>query len=222
MGVVSELILKENEKIDNSKIMMNRVLRRNLRVKINDYVLVSNITDVPYAKKVHILPFEDSIENLTGDLFETYLKPYFLKVYRPIHRGDTFKVRDTFHPVKFKIIEIEPTKEDCAIVAPETVIWCEGEPIKREDDECLDEVGYDDIGGCKKELALVREMIELPLRHPQVFKTIGVRPPRGVLLYGPPGTGKTLIARAVANETGAFFFLINGFSAGYLFRLLVF
>lgn len=59
-------------------------------------------------------------------------------------------------------------------------------------------------------MAQIREMIELPLRHPQLFKTLGVKPPRGVLLYGPPGSGKTLIARAVANETGAFFFLING------------
>ena len=54
------------------------------------------------------------------------------------------------------------------------------------------------------------QMVELPLRHPQLFRAIGVKPPRGILLYGPPGTGKTLIARAVANETGAFFFLING------------
>merc|ERR1719517_395354 len=69
---------------------------------------------------------------------------------------------------------------------------------------------YDDIGGCKKAMAQIREMIELPLRHPTLFKTLGVKPPRGVLLFGPPGSGKTLIARAVANETGAFFFLING------------
>jgi transitional endoplasmic reticulum ATPase len=96
------------------------------------------------------------------------------------------------------------------IVAPDTVIHCEGEPIKREDEERMDEVGYDDIGGVRRQLAQIREMIELPLRHPTLFKTLGVKPPRGVLLFGPPGSGKTLIARAVANETGAFFFLING------------
>lgn len=74
----------------------------------------------------------------------------------------------------------------------------------------MNAVGYDDIGGVRKQLAQIKEMVELPLRHPSLFKAIGVKPPRGILLYGPPGTGKTLIARAVANETGAFFFLING------------
>ena len=59
-------------------------------------------------------------------------------------------------------------------------------------------------------MAKIREMIELPLRHPNLFKTLGVKPPKGVLLYGPPGSGKTLIAKAIANETGAFFFLLNG------------
>lgn len=63
-------------------------------------------------------------------------------------------------------------------------------------------MGYDDIGGCRKQLAQIKEMVELPLRHPSLFKAIGVKPPRGILMYGPPGTGKTLIARAVANETG--------------------
>ena len=71
-------------------------------------------------------------------------------------------------------------------------------------------VSYDDIGGCEKELTKIRELVELPMRHPKVFTSVGVRPPRGVLIYGPPGCGKTMIAKAVAAETGAFFFLING------------
>ena len=90
------------------------------------------------------------------------------------------------------------------------MIFDEGEPIQREEEDQRDGVGYDDIGGCRHQMAKIREMIELPLRHPTLFKTLGVKPPRGVLLYGPPGSGKTLIARAIANETGAFFFLING------------
>lgn len=110
--------------------------------------------------------------------------------------------------MEFKVIETDPG-EYC-VVSPDTEIFCEGEPIKREDEERLDEVGYDDVGGLRKQMAQIRELIELPLRHPQLFKSIGVKPPKGILLYGPPGSGKTLIAKAVANETGAFFFLING------------
>ncbi|KAG9020977.1 AAA ATPase cdc48 [Tulasnella sp. JGI-2019a] len=111
--------------------------------------------------------------------------------------------------VEFKVIETDP--QEFCIVAQDTVIHTEGDPVKREDEESnLNDVGYDDIGGCRKQMAQIREMVELPLRHPQLFKSIGIKPPRGVLMFGPPGTGKTLMARAVANETGAFFFLING------------
>merc|ERR1712050_384775 len=154
------------------------------------------------------LPLDDTIEGITGNLFDTYLKPYFMEAYRPARQGDLFLVRGGFRPVEFKVVGVDPG--EFVIVAPDTVIHCEGEPVKREDEEKLDDVGYDDIGGCKKAMGQIREMIELPLRHPTLFKTLGVKPPRGVLLYGPPGSGKTLIARAVANETGAFFFLING------------
>merc|ERR1711991_74739 len=130
------------------------------------------------------------------------------EAYRPLKKGDLFLVRQAMHPVEFKVVEMDPSP--FGVIAPDTEIHCEGEPVKREDEERLDDVGYDDIGGCRKQMAQIREMIELPLRHPTLFKTLGVKPPRGVLLYGPPGSGKTLIARAVANETGAFFFLING------------
>merc|ERR1712227_440628 len=123
--------------------------------------------------------------------------------------GDTFVVRGGMRAVEFKVIETDPAPY--CIVAPDTVIHCEGEPVRREDEEdALNSIGYDDIGGCRKQLAQIKELVELPLRHPGLFKAIGVKPPRGILLYGPPGTGKTLMARAVANETGAFFFLING------------
>ena len=170
-----------------------------------------NITakeDVPYIKKVHILPLDDTIEGVSGNLFDVYLKPYFLEAYRPLRKGDLFLVRSAMHPVEFKVVEMDPSPY--GVCAPDTEIHCEGEPVKREDEERADEVGYDDIGGCRRQMAQIREMIELPLRHPKLFQTLGVKPPRGVLLFGPPGSGKTLIAKAVANETGAFFFLING------------
>merc|ERR1719265_2859318 len=201
-------IVLADENLDESKVRINKVVRKNLRVRLGDVVSIHTTNDVPYGKRVHVLPLDDTIEGITGNLFETYLKPYFLEAYRPVRQGDLFLVRGGFRPVEFKIVGVEPG--DFCIVAPDTMIHCEGEPVKREDEERLDDAGYDDIGGCKKQMGQIREMIELPLRHPALFKTLGVKPPRGVLLYGPPGSGKTLLARAVANETGAFFFLING------------
>ena len=94
--------------------------------------------------------------------------------------------------VEFKVCECEPAPY--CIVAPDTEIYCEGEPIKREEEERLDEVGYDDVGGVRKQMAQIRELVELPLRHPQLFKTIGVKPPKGILLFGPPGSGTTSLS----------------------------
>jgi len=201
-------IVLADETCDDQHIRMNKVVRTNLRVRLGDIVSVHQCPDVKYGKRIHVLPIDDTIEGLSGNLFELYLKPYFLEAYRPVKKGDLFLVRGGMRAVEFKVVETDPP-EYC-IVAPETIIHTDGEPVKRADEEKLDEVGYDDIGGCRRQLAQIREMVELPLRHPQLFKNIGVKPPKGILLYGPPGTGKTLIARAVANETGAFFFLING------------
>nr|XP_025678480.1 cell division cycle protein 48 homolog [Arachis hypogaea] len=193
---------------EEPKIRMNKVVRWNLRVRLGDVVSVHQCPDVKYGKRVHILPIDDTIEGVTGNLFDAFLKPYFLEAYRPVRKGDLFLVRGGMRSVEFKVIETDPG-EYC-VVAPDTEIFCEGEPLKREDEERLDKVGYDDVGGVRKQMAQIRELVELPLRHPQLFKSIGVKPPKGILLYGPPGSGKTLIARAVANETGAFFFCING------------
>lgn len=163
--------------------------------------------DVPFGRRVHILPIEDTVQNLQGNLFDVFLKPYFLEAYRPVQKGDCFTVSRAMNTVEFKVVETDPAPY--CIVAQNTVIHYEGAPLKREDEENLDDVGYDDIGGLTTQMTKIREAIELPLRHPKLFRHLGVKPPHGVLLYGPPGSGKTLIARAVANETGAFFYLIN-------------
>jgi len=201
-------IVLADDTCDVGKIRMNKCVRKNLKVRLGDVISVHQCPDVKYGKRVHILPIDDTIEGVTGNLFDVFLKPYFIEAYRPVRKNDLFLVRGGMRAVEFKVVETDPA-EYC-IVAPDTVIHCEGEPIKREDEEKMDDVGYDDIGGVRKQLANIRELVELPLRHPQLFKSIGVKPPRGILMFGPPGSGKTLIARAVANETGAFFFLING------------
>ena len=203
------LIVLIDDDLEDGACRVNRVVRNNLRIRLGDIITVHPCPDIKYASRISVLPIADTIEGITGNLFDVFLKPYFVEAYRPVRKGDHFVVRGGMRQVEFKVVDVEP--DEYAVVAQDTVIHWEGEPINREDEENnMNEVGYDDIGGCRKQMAQIREMVELPLRHPQLFKAIGIKPPRGVLMYGPPGTGKTLMARAVANETGAFFFLING------------
>ena len=202
-----------------------QVVRKNLRVRLGDLVTVTDTKTeggddegVPYGKRIHVLPLDDTIEGVTGNLFEVYLKPYFTESYRPVQKGDLFLVRAAMHPVEFKVVETDPAP--CCIVAPDTVIHCEGEPIKREDEERADDVGYDDIGGCRRQMAQIREMIELPLRHPTLFKTLGVKPPRGVLLYGPPGSGKVLVLLFLSHFSLLLFLLAFSDSNGMLYAFV--
>jgi transitional endoplasmic reticulum ATPase len=145
-----------NDDTEDHKIRMNKCIRKNLRVKLGDIVSVTATGEIPYGKAVQVLPFDDSVEGITGSLFETYLKPYFVQAYRPVKKGDTFIVREGFRPVEFKVMEIDPADTDYCIVEPNCEIFCDGDPIKREDEERLDEVGYDDIGGVRKALATIR------------------------------------------------------------------
>ncbi|KAJ0017250.1 hypothetical protein Pint_10134 [Pistacia integerrima] len=193
---------------DESKIRLNKVARTNLRVRLGDRVSVHVCDDVMDAKRVHVLPLDDTVDGITGDFFNAYLEPFFADSYRLVRKGDLFPVKGGMCSVDFKVVETDPG-ERC-VVTPETEIFCEGEPVKREDEERLNGVGYEDVGGVRKQLGKIRELVELPLKHPQLFKAIGVKPPKGILLYGPPGTGKTLLAKAIANETGCFFLCING------------
>ena len=193
---------------DPNTIRMNKCVRSNLSVRLGDFVHIHQFNEIKNADKIHVLPIDDTIEGLSGNLFEVYIKPYFLNAYRPVTLGMKFIVYKAMHPVEFKVVALEP--EQYGIVTSQTEIHCEGEPIKRDDESNPNDIGYDDIGGCRKQLGMIREMIELPLRHPALFKNLGIKPPKGVLMHGPPGCGKTQIARAVANETGAFFIVVNG------------
>jgi transitional endoplasmic reticulum ATPase len=201
-------IIMTDDSCDENKIRLNEVMRKNIGVKIGDIITIHPFSDLKFGKRIHVLPFDDSILNCTKNLFEDFLKPYFLDSYRPIKKGDIFRVKNDDFSVEFKVVEIDPV--DYCIVGPDTIIYCEGEPLPRKKQTEESEISYDNVGGCQKQLSQIRELVELPLRHPQLFNTIGIKPPRGVLMYGPPGCGKTLIARAVANETGAFLFSING------------
>lgn len=142
---------------------------------------------------------------ISRNLLDVYLRPYFLDQFRPVHNGDTFIVRGGMHPVEFKVVRTDPAPHCVVGSSDDTALHYEGDPISREAEDALNEIGYDDIGGCRKQLAQIKEMVELPLRHPQLFKAIGVKPPRGVLLYGPPGTGnKNSIKSNYSN-----FFVVN-------------
>lgn len=104
--------------------------------------------------------------------------------------------------------EIPVNEVEAVLVQPTTVVKAQARGANRQGE--WGHVRYEDIGGLGKELQRIREMIELPLKYPAVFDRLGIEPPKGILLYGPPGTGKTLIARAVASESNAAFFVING------------
>ncbi|KAJ6629735.1 P-loop containing nucleoside triphosphate hydrolase protein, partial [Mycena sp. CBHHK59/15] len=172
------LICLASDDVEEGRIQMNKVTRNNLQVKLCDLVAVHSCFDIKYGKHMHILLFDNSISGLSGNIFDVYLKPYFLEGILPTRPQGRHLVRGGMRTVDF------------CIVAQDTVIHTEGDPVKREEEESnLADVGYDDIGGCHKQMAQIRELVELPLS------------PRGILMFGPPGTGKTLMARAVANET---------------------
>ncbi|MFX0162102.1 MAG: CDC48 family AAA ATPase, partial [Candidatus Hodarchaeota archaeon] len=179
-------------------VRIDGILRSNANVGIGDPVEIRKINAKP-ASQVTIAPTEPL--RLIGG--ETYLQR--LLEGRPVMKGDKIRLDVVGRSIELVVSNISPPV-DAVIVVHNTRIVLSEKPIVSE----IPHVSYEDIGGLKKEIQRIREMVELPLRHPEVFQKLGIEAPKGVLLYGPPGTGKTLLAKAVASETNAHFISISG------------
>ncbi len=191
--------LKEDEILD--MIRMDGLIRSNAGVKLGDVVEVSAIT-LSEASRIVLAPSQP-VRFQPG--FEEYIKQQIIN--KPVTRGDALLVASIGQGLQFTVTTVAPAKH--ARVTPETKVEVRTGPAAPEE-VSIPQVTYEDIGGLGKELQKIREMIELPMKSPELFKRLGIAPPKGVLLTGPPGTGKTLIAKAVANESGATFKTING------------
>jgi transitional endoplasmic reticulum ATPase len=191
--------LKEDEVLD--MVRMDGLIRSNAGARLGEMVEVSKTT-VPEATRVVIAPSQP-VRFQPG--FENYVKQQLIN--KPITRGDTILISSIGQGLQFTATNVSPGKH--VRVTPATEVEVLTKPAKPED-VTVPNVTYEDIGGVGKELVKIREMIELPMKSPELFKRLGIAPPKGVLLHGPPGTGKTLIAKAVANESGASFKVING------------
>jgi len=172
--------------------------RNNSGIAIGDTITVRKIKAVA-AERVVVAPLET-----IPPIDERYLADALESV--PLIKGDNVMVPYFGGRLTFQVISVTPAS-DAVLVTQKTVFTIaeKGETLRG-----VPQVTYEDIGGLTDEIKKVREMIELPLRHPEIFEKLGIEAPKGVLLYGPPGTGKTLLAKAVANESNAHFISISG------------
>ncbi|HLD72194.1 MAG TPA: CDC48 family AAA ATPase [Candidatus Nanoarchaeia archaeon] len=211
-------------------IRMDGNLRRNAKTSIGEMVIVKK-AEIKPAKKVVIAPAQKGVMiRASPELFKRSL------MSKALVKGDIISLSGSrrrvnvsgnsmesifsameaqfagfgFGDLKFMVVDTIPKKE-IVVVTPETEVEFNPQAIELKEEEGLSlGINYEDIGGLGDEIKKVREMIELPLKHPEIFEKLGIEPPKGVLLHGPPGTGKTLLAKAVASETNSHFILING------------
>ncbi|MCY0849285.1 CDC48 family AAA ATPase [Sulfuracidifex metallicus] len=181
-------------------IRMDGITRKNSGVSIGDKVVVRKAF-VKQASMVKLAPSNFSISVDPG--FVSYVKKR-LKEF-PLVEGDTVLIPVLGQAIPFTVVQVKPA--GIVIVNDETIINISDKPVEQTK---YPRVTYEDIGGLRDIIEKVRELVELPLRHPELFKRLGIEPPKGILLYGPPGVGKTLLAKAIANETDAYFTSING------------
>jgi transitional endoplasmic reticulum ATPase len=181
-------------------VRIDGYLRNNAGVSIDDKVTIRKI-DAKIAERLTLAPTEPL--RIVGG--EEYLSQ--LLEGRVLSRGDFVPINIMGRTVNLVVTNTSPPAE--AVIVTEGTEVLVGEQVK-EPIRAIPKISYEDIGGLRPVIQKVREMIELPLRHPELFERLGVEAPKGVLLHGPPGTGKTLLARAVASETNANFLSIGG------------
>jgi len=182
-------------------IRIDGFTRKNSGVAINEYVVVKP-AKVKTALSITLAPVDMRL-NVDED-FTNFVKNRLME--RTLVEGDTTLVMMLGHAIPFTVSKTRP--HGIIKVTAETRLTILNEPAP--EGKGLPRTTYEDIGGLHEEIQRVREMVELPLRHPELFQRLGIEPPKGVLLHGPPGCGKTLLARAVANESEANFYSING------------
>ncbi len=211
-------------------IRMDGILRRNARTGIGERVAVRK-TDVKEAKAVTIAPAQQGVMiQANPDVFQRGLLGRAVVKGDIIALGGARRRRRTFSGSPFeeifnvfeegfmgnfgfgglRFVVADTGSKQPVIITENTEIKVSSKAIEISEEGKVPDVTYEDIGGLEDEVKKVREMVELPLKHPEIFERLGIEPPKGVLLHGPPGTGKTLLAKAVASETDANFLLING------------
>jgi transitional endoplasmic reticulum ATPase len=181
-------------------IRMDGILRSNAGINLDEEVEIESVK-AKYAKKVTIAP-NQAIQYGSG--FIEYVQERL--VNKPFIKGNRVLVDVMGTPLTFLVKKTSP--DGIIVINEETKLSVDSKPA--DEKTGVPDISYEDIGGLRDEIETVREMIEVPMRYPQVFKKLGVSPPKGVLLHGPPGTGKTLLAKAVASETDAHFIHLAG------------
>ncbi|MDO8517030.1 MAG: CDC48 family AAA ATPase [Nanoarchaeota archaeon] len=214
-------------------IRIDGIIRKNAKTGVGELVEIKK-ADIKEAKKITIAPAQQGImvqgdpEGLKGGLLGRAVVKGDILVLGGTQRrrdlmsegfGDFFgEINDIMNQmgmngmggigqIRFMVVGATPNQP--VIITENTQITLSPKAVEVSEDN-IPQITYEDIGGLTEEVKKVREMVELPLKHPEIFSKLGIEPPKGVLLYGPPGTGKTLLAKAVANESEAHFILLNG------------
>ena len=188
------------EEYGASLIKIDGITRQNIGAGLDDKISIKSV-EAANAEQITLSPTEKiAIDGLQEYMIYNYLNHVF-------SNGDTISLNTQMgSKIQFVITNTKPSKP---VIVTENTIFKLGSLTKAVDSS-VPRITYDELGGLKNEVQKIREMVELPMRHPELFDKIGVEAPKGVLLYGPPGTGKTLIAKAVAGETNAHFISLSG------------